>query len=276
MVPHSLPPGLGAQLHEESLESITFGTFGETLRQGGSLYTDGTGGPKWANESIRRVAAGAVALTWTGSQAQGTRRISQIGVRLSQVPGKQTVPRSEMWAGIRSAAAATQGAGEQEDTEAAAALAREKPQRWGVDAAYVVDGLNKATAAANGLNQDLWKQLHRAAGNGDQALPPPTKVTSHLTTRQVDAGEISFEDLVGNGIADVCADVAANRMQEWGALLELADEAEQTAYLIGRRLALIEAHCWSLMPDRVPAPELRAIQQPPSKEEAKACAQQAL
>ena len=107
---------------------------------------------------------------------------------------------------------------------------------------------------AQGSNEDLWQHLNKAIQ--EHRLPSATRVTptSHLSKSE--QARSPFEHYLGNGVADLAADMASERYQERGALLQVADEAEFAVHMVARRLAVIEAACWDLQPNSVPTPNL--------------------
>ena len=74
--------------------------FKEFIDEVGRGYTDGAGGPKSIPESIRQVSFGAVTMKHEIGQ-DGAAVLIRLEVMGGQVPGKQTVPRAELWAAIQ-------------------------------------------------------------------------------------------------------------------------------------------------------------------------------
>ena len=132
LLPHSLAAGLATIIDQDEVLTYTAGDFQKTLAEGGLLYTDGTGGPQWANEALRRTGSGAVALHTTGSVEQGTFQVKAISTMAAQTPGAQTVPRSELWAAVAAA----------RHTREPQQLEEGSVKRWGCDADYAVKGIH--------------------------------------------------------------------------------------------------------------------------------------
>ena len=103
---------------------------------------------------------------------------AKIGAVAAAVPGRQTVPRAEVWAGV--AAAELEGAGRKRSME-----------RWVVDARYVQTGVASLTLTSglqksgNGkdfgarANNDLWQEIEAKVTEG--TLPLATWMKSHQT-----------------------------------------------------------------------------------------------
>jgi len=64
----------------------------------GAAYTDAAGGPKWVHPSVRKAGSAAALLQWRQDDA-GDWLVQNVGIIASSVSGKQTVPRSEVYAG---------------------------------------------------------------------------------------------------------------------------------------------------------------------------------
>ena len=72
----------------------------------------------------------------------------------------------------------------------------------------------------------------------------PRKVKAHLTLQEVLEGTISFDNYVGNGVADAVATAAANHFEEPPPVLRAAEKDFGIAVMLSKRLACIEAACW--------------------------------
>ena len=164
--------------------------FKESLDLSGRAYSDGSGGPKDVPRSITQVAFGATSFCF--KQGVGTDySLDKVACIGGQVPGKQTVPRAELWGGIQT-------------------LIRAHPE-WsvnlGIDASYVTRGVVNRGALANGENGDLWRLMFEII----DSRPGRTnifKVKSHLEDegpKAIQEGKINFVDLVGNSLADTKA-----------------------------------------------------------------------
>ena len=137
-----LTPNRGKRNNEiEIHEAITWSTprFDEVLQASKLSYTDGTSGVGEVPIYIRPSAFGAVTFKYRTID-DGKPEIYDIQVLGGQVPGEQTVPRAETWAAnvlltrVNSNAVA----------------------RVGIDAAYVVNGVENRHKLVKGRNGDLW------------------------------------------------------------------------------------------------------------------------
>ena len=103
------------------------GLYPEAAVASGAVFLDGSGGEAWVPQPIRRVGAGSASVDF---EFDGSKFVARsVGLALSEVRGKQTVPRAEL---------------------AAAELAFRvtplaAPVLWS-DARYVVDGANSVGA----------------------------------------------------------------------------------------------------------------------------------
>ena len=91
--------------------------------------------------AIRRCGAGSAAFRMYGD-AQNFQSTAA-GARLSDTPGKQTVPRAELWAAILEAQNTPHG----------------QELELHIDAAYVTNGMDKMSQLSKGHNGDLWHLL---------------------------------------------------------------------------------------------------------------------
>ncbi len=111
------------------------GNFKDSLDTSGRAYSDGSGGAKEIPRSITQVAFGAASFSF--KHGQGTcYELEEVGCIGGQVPGKQTVPRAELWGGIQT-------------------LIRAHPD-WdidlGIDASYVTKGCTNRAKLSSGSN----------------------------------------------------------------------------------------------------------------------------
>ena len=204
---------------------LVAGDFEAAVKASGTIYTDGSGGPKIAAAALRRVGAGAAAFHAV-TREDGSLCLEHIGLVFSQTPGKKTVPRAEAFAGAQALSLAATGT----------------VQAWWSDAAYTVRGASQLQQRQAGANGDVWlrlsNQLARHAG------PAPSKVQAHTTLDSVAADEISFEHYFGNGLADLAAGCAAALFQEQKPVLREAEKGFGIAIGLNKRIATIEARCW--------------------------------
>jgi hypothetical protein len=117
--------------------------FSELLSSTHKGYSDGTGGNRNMAKSTLRVAFGAAVFQADLSDDQVIN--NEVAAMGGQVPGKQTVPRAELWAAIQVTAAAN--------------LATEID--IGIDASYVTNGVLNMDRLSGGNNGDLWSILAR-------------------------------------------------------------------------------------------------------------------
>ena len=152
--------------------------------------------------------------------------VKSIGLVFAQVPGKQSVPRAETFAGFR-----------------ALHRAAEHPiAEWWSDASYVVQGARAFSQRKNGANGDIWCSLDAESKKRFQLLP--SKVKSHCTLSCVQAGLLTFHQYVGNGLADIAAGAAAEIYQQQTPVLREAERWFGIGMSVNKRLACIEARCW--------------------------------
>ena len=146
------------------------------------------------------------------------------------VPGRQTVPRSELWGAIHTL-------GSTAPTIAVSI---------GIDASYVVNGTNNRGALIAGPNGDLWSILYKII-DGRTGTTTIYKVKSHLDEkgpRAIKDKLISFDHLVGNTLADEVAEAAANRARPEANAIKSARCCESWGFSIAERLAIIQADIW--------------------------------
>ena len=118
---------------------------------------------------------------------------------VAQVPGKQTVPRAEVWA-----------------MRQLLLLVPDCPLTAYTDASYVHAGCcGKRAKMLQGLNGDLWDLLYQAL---DARRVPASvcKVKAHLGGKHAADGTIELAHLLGNAAADEAAGAAAERWRSPG------------------------------------------------------------
>ena len=221
--------------------TIEAGDFRGAATSSGVVYTDGSGGPGHVHKTVRRVGVGAAALSLRRDD-QGTYQLDNIGLLFGTCPGRQTVPRAETVAGHMALSKA----------------AEHHIDSWYCDASYTVRGASEHSIArmSAGANGDVWTMLKGALDMQRQGLSA-TKVRAHQTLREVAAGVLTFEQYLGNGFADIAADVSAVANQPEQPLVEYSQSSFSLCFLLNMRLAAIEAHVWHVASSsRVPAPLL--------------------
>ncbi len=147
--------------------------FGALLAETRKGYSDGAGGRKSVPPCIRKVACGAAVfkgcgpggcMPGGGGEERAATRVEGI---CAELPGKQTVPRAEVWG---SALMAARGPAE-------------GPLDIGVDASYVINGIARRGVSMKGPNGDVWSVLFRIL---DQRKGPTRffKIKSHLVEKR--------------------------------------------------------------------------------------------
>ncbi len=191
-------------------------------------FSDGSGGEDNIVSRYREVYSGAATADY--DPLTGRTRVEGL---VAEVPGRQTVPRAELWA-------------------AALLLERapvEGPFELTLDAAYVVKGLDRRAGALRGMNGDLWSILVSLA---DRRSGPTdiSKVRSHVLDRDREAlaaGLHHKPHVLGNELADAAAAAGAALFGDNGAA-EASRKArweEDRAHTIAVRLARIQARIWA-------------------------------
>ena len=209
-------------------------------------FTDGSGGPRWVPQATKCVGS---ALATVKLREDGeTLTVEDVGLMIAAVPGRPTVPRAELWAAVLSAQAAPHGGD------------------WLLrsDAAYVVKGIHAhgvTQSLKEGQNGDLWTLLDDTLRRRSLRVQV-AKVKSHAE-KQVLAGRLGVEDFIGNLLADAGAGIAAESSVD-GLAAQHASLWETRAFLIAKRLAVLEAEAWEARPKLVPAPAPLQLPEVPS------------
>ena len=207
--------------------------------EGCCLYTDGSGGGSVPFPCLQRAGSGAVwfGLTQEGRADLSVAGLASMGAVAAAVPGKQTVPRAEVWAGVAAAELEAAGRGR-------------NMLRWTVDARYVQTGSSAIALATckqrslNGKdfgarpNNDLWQEIEASISSG--RLPAASWMKSHQTLEEVAAGTLAIEDYFGNALADSLAGIAAEVSQEPGLVLREAEKQATLSFFVCMRIAIIE------------------------------------
>ena len=163
-------------------------------------------------------------------QGPGDYTISNIHFLGGQVPGKQSVPRAELWGAIQTLCSA--------DPDIDIDL--------GIDAAYVTNGVTNCTKLSAGSNGDLWSILYTILQyrTGTTNL---FKVKSHLDKegpKAIQERRINFLDLAGNYLADAVAEGMALRVQPMPQLQKSAKQSDCIGFIVAKRIAIIQADIW--------------------------------
>jgi hypothetical protein len=169
--------------------------------------------------------------------------VNAVGVACSKTPGRATVPRAELWAAILAVRSASVGS----------TLAIHP------DALYVHRGIiapaDGKKRLESGRNGDLWTLLFSAVREKNVKLLS-RRVSSHLDGEMVLAGEVNITDFVGNLLADIGAGIPTDGSGH-AAESRYMEMWEARAFLVARRLAIIEAQIWQRGEMLVPEPAPR-------------------
>ena len=163
----------------------------------GGRYSDGSGGPAAVPKIVSQVAFGVATFEFH-IKGPDDYNISNIHFLGGQVPGKQSVPRADLWGAIQT-------------------LCRADPEvdiDLGIDAAYVTNGVTNCTKLIAGSNGDLWSIMYviMQYRTGTTNI---FKVKSHLDKagpKAIQEKRINFLDLAGNFLADSVAESMALRV----------------------------------------------------------------
>ncbi len=210
------------------------------------VYTDGSGGPNYAPKGAPAAGSGMAAIAWEGNLDEAQPRVREVAIACSAVPGRQTVPRAELWAATLAGRA---GDGDQEDgaEDGGASIGLPDDIEIRADAAYVVNGSATPTARSRmerGFNGDLWTALN-ADGAARKRSTLITKVKAHRSPREMLSGQHSICDFIGNHLADASAGAAAEQALQQNEAARVVERWEQRARLVAHRLAAIEAWHWA-------------------------------
>ena len=202
--------------------------FERMAKASGRGGTDGAGAPKSLPPQCRRVASGGAVSTIMGADLWGA---GEYGGFWAAVPGRQTVPRAELWAVI----------------VFLSRIPRSLNMKLCIDASYVVNGLAKIKNRMAGDNGDMWTLLYdilqtrRAAGSDSELV----KTKAHSDKPKVVFNvSVDPEQVIENCLADGAADQGAlelNRVIHGHK--NVAMDTKQCRDVI-LRLAVIKAHDW--------------------------------
>jgi hypothetical protein len=212
-----------------SAKSWESANFKAVLDKSGKGYSDGSGGPKDIPTSVKMVSFGAVSVSFEANDTAFA--INEVGCIGGQVPGRQTVPRAELWGGIQVLARASSSTN----------------ISLGIDASYVVNGSAARSDRCKGSNGDLWTILHRLIDDRSGATDI-FKVKSHLEALGpgvLTNGITNITDLAGNSFADCIADLAGELVQAPTEDQEAAAANEDLGYTVAKRLAIVQADIWA-------------------------------
>ena len=203
--------------------------FSEVLNKNGVGYSDGSGGPNEVPREVKCVSFGAATFRFEHNEKDFS--IEDLAVMGGQVPGKQTVPRSELWGAIQILCRA--------DLDTDIGL--------GIDAAYVTNGVVNMDQLCKGSNGDLWSIMQKLIEDRP-GLTAAFKIKSHLEDEGPSAianQKIAFDDLVGNSLADEAAEQVAKLIQPDLNIQNKAKRNGSLGFNVAKRIAIIQAEIWN-------------------------------
>ena len=224
-----IPRHMSTEIAEENNQFVHL--VGEVTPACEKWHTDGSKPSAYralAPDYAVRAGAAGVSIQWSGM------RVETAAAFIASVPGKQTVPRSELHAG-NTVLSVTSGL-------------EPKPDGLEInsDAAYYVGGAAKAGKALRrgevpqlemGANGDLWQQHRVLEGSGADVR----KVKAHQGIESTIDDDEAFRHWFSNGVADALASVAASRAQLPELTREFLGKLATVAFLSLRRAVLAES-----------------------------------
>ena len=202
--------------------------FGDVLAESMYGFSDGAGAEKDTPTAARRVASGGAAFKY--SNDAGTHNVQRVEGLYAEVPGRQTVPRAEVWAA----------------TLVASKAPSKGDLKIGIDASYVVNGIDRKSRLLKGDNGDLWAVLFSIL-DGRDGTTSPHKIKSHLEDRGAEGiatSRASGEDVIGNALADEFADAGSRAIKVSNAIENELRQHEALAFKVVKRIATIQARIW--------------------------------
>ena len=157
--------------------------------------------------------------------------LQQTGHLGGQVPGRQTVPRAELWGAIQNL------------SKVDGNLNIQIP----IGAKYVTRGIAHRGDLEQGPNGDLWSILFQLIDER-KGVTDFIKVKSHLEDfgpSVIKQNRIAFHHMLANSLADVMAEEAARRLLPDLNLERKARWAERVGFGVAKRLALVQADIWA-------------------------------
>ena len=193
--------------------------------------SDGSGGSRKTPQTLRQVAFGVATFDMhIGNDTSFT--LQQTGYLGGQVPGKQTLPRAELWG----------------DIHILSKVDGKSNIQIPIDAKYVTRGIAHRGDLVQGPNVDLWSILFHLIDERS-GVTDFIKVKSHLEDAGPSAikqnNKIAFHHMLANSLADVVAEEAAKRLQPDLNLERKAKWAERVGIGVAKRLALVQADIWA-------------------------------
>ena len=192
--------------------------------------SDGSGGSRKTPQTLRQVAFGVATFDMhIGNNTSFT--LQQTGYLGGQVPGKQTVPRAELFGAI----------------QILSKVDGKSNIQIPIDAKYVTRGIAHRGDLVQGPNGDLWSILFQLIDERS-GVTDFIKVKSHLEDTGpsvIKRNKIAFHHMLANSLADVVAEEAAKRLLPDLNLERKAKWAERVGVGVAKRLALVQADIWA-------------------------------
>ena len=204
--------------YEDGVTTINSENLPAVVKAATKVGTDGSGGPAYCPKSRRRFASAAV---FAMPDKEKPEFYESVAVAASGVPGRQTVPRAEVWAGMM--AQALKG----NENEEATLLS---------DSRYFVQGSANPVSRKlkEGTNGDLWEEWEANLPSSLQVC----KVKAH-NERGVLRGDVCIDDFIHNALADATADAMSEALSDSPASLQVS-KAEGMSFAIALRIAVLE------------------------------------
>ena len=191
--------------------------------------SDGSGGSRETPNPVRQVAFG-VATFSLQPLSETSFKLLRTGFLGGQVPGRQTVPRAELWGAI----------------QILSRVDGKSNIQIPIDAKYVTRGIAHRGDLEQGPNGDLWSILFQVIDERS-GVTDVIKVKSHLEDvgpSVITQNKIGFHHMFANSLADV-AEEAAKRLLLDLNLERKAKKAERVGIGVAKRLALVQADIWA-------------------------------
>ena len=242
-----LTQGYGRYISEEtslgSQKTAATGNFGDIASDSKHNYTDGSGGSSHTPIELRKAGCAVAVVQHDGDV------IKNVGIKVAEIPGKQTVPRAELLAA----------------TMAAADFSANEPHHTTFsDAMYVVKLAAAGEIMPKDANKDLRKEFLRTNSEKRRVV----KVKAHAEV-QVLRGDTDIPTYIGNLCADVGAGAIAEVLVNRNAL-ESVERMNKMVYWMAIRLSYIEARTIANLPEQIEGPVADPNSVPPlAKSEAK-------
>jgi hypothetical protein len=207
--------------------------FTEVINRAQIGYSDGTGGQGDISTTIRPAAFGLA--TFDFIEINGVPTATNIEIIGGETPGRQTVPRSELWGAIN----------------LITRVHINVCARLGIDAAYVTQGACNRLRLEKGANGDLWGVFFAIldARVGDIDFH---KVSSHIEgigLKAVMWGYAELVDIIGNALADEAAELAVKLLRPSSAAINEAKRIDGLSFNVCVRIGLIQARIWETLGD---------------------------